>query len=83
MGQIGCEVWLINMCGTCQFNRTGASPGAKLANKELKIVTYKSMFQHRSKCLTYALWMDSNVVKTLSNSHKPIILAAGKGILQR
>ena len=84
MGQIGREEWEINMVGTCQSDRTGAGPTAKEAKAKMKPGTYESvLFQHRDKPLCYAMWSDNNIVKTLSNFHKPEILQVGDEVLRR
>ncbi len=84
MGQIGREEWEINMVGTCQSDQTGAVPAAKEAKAKMKPGTYESvLFQHRDKPLCYAMWSDNNIVKTLSNFHKPEILQVGDGVLRR
>jgi hypothetical protein len=84
MGLIGRHVWKMNFVGTCQNDRVGCSPDAKEAKKRMKIGSYESvMFQHRTECLAFAMWADNNIVKTLSNFHKPSILPAGSGVLRR
>ena len=48
----------------------------------MKIGSYESIiYQHRVKNLSFALWADNNIVKTLSNFPSPEVLAAGSGIL--
>jgi hypothetical protein len=61
------------MVGTCQTDRCGAAPLGKIAytsnDKEIAINShYESLlFQHKTKALSYAVWVDNNFVKTLSN----------------
>jgi hypothetical protein len=75
MGQIGRDVWKMNLLGTCQSNRVGCGPTAAAAKSELKIGTYESiMFQHQSKSLSYTMWADV---------HTPEVLEVGKGVVRR
>ena len=58
MALIGRFVWMINMIGTVQSNRTGGSPKGKEAveNKDIQKGAYNSLFyQHKDKLLTYAI----------------------------
>jgi hypothetical protein len=41
------------------------------------------MFQNENKKLTYTMWADNAIVKTLSNFHSPNILEVGSGVLRR
>jgi hypothetical protein len=41
------------------------------------------MFQHQSKSLSYIMWVDNNIVRTLSNFHTPEISEVGKGVVRR
>ena len=82
MGQIGREVWRMNFVGTCQRGRVGANVDDDF--KQMKVGTYDSvMYQHRTKPLSYTIWADNNLVKTLSNFHTPKILPAGAGVCRR
>ncbi|KAL7536120.1 hypothetical protein ACHAXR_006945 [Thalassiosira sp. AJA248-18] len=82
MGQIGREVWAMNFVGTCQADRTGAD--VKETRKNMTVGTYEShMFQHRTKHLSFTMWSDNNIVKTLSNFHTPEVLVAAEGVLWR
>jgi hypothetical protein len=82
MCQVGWEEWKINMVGTCQTDQCGAGPLGKIAytgkDKEIAINSHESLlFQHKTKALSYAVWGDNNFVKTLSNSHSPVIVRGG------
>ena len=80
MGQIEREIWLMNFVGTCQSDQTRAEVAE--AKKGTTIGNYKSiMFQHKTKCLSYAMWAHNNIVKTLSNFHSPKVLSAPEGML--
>ena len=74
----------MNMVGTCQSDRTGACEAAKEEKKGMKEGTYESvLFQHKDKPLTYTMWADNNIMKTLSNFHAPGILPVGRGLKRR
>ena len=80
MALIGRFVWLINMIGTVQSNRTGPGDTGKadIKNEEVKKRTYASLFyQHKDKPLTYAIWADNNFVRVLSNYHSPKVILGG------
>jgi hypothetical protein len=83
MCQVGREEWKINMVGTCQTDRCGASPllgkaAYTGADKEISINSHDSLlYQHETKPLTYAVWGDNNFVKTVSNFHSPVVLRGG------
>jgi len=80
MALIGRNVWKINMVGTCQLNRTGAGVLAKadIDGKTIETGTYESLFyQHSTSPLTYSIWSDNNLVKTLSNFHKAEVVVNG------
>ncbi|KAL7527926.1 hypothetical protein ACHAXR_002197 [Thalassiosira sp. AJA248-18] len=82
MGQIWREVWCMNFVGTCQKNRVGADVTED--HKKMKVGNYESiMYQHRTKPLSFTMWSDNNIVKTLSNFHTPEILPAAVGVLRR
>jgi hypothetical protein len=49
MGQIGRDVWKMNLLGTCQSNRVGCGPTAAAAKSELKIGTYESICSNISQ----------------------------------
>eukprot|EP00956_Cyclotella_meneghiniana_P033550 scaffold96912_cov61-Cyclotella_meneghiniana.AAC.1 len=84
LGQVAREEWKMNLVGTCQSDRTGAGPQAKEAKAAMKVGNYESvMFQHKALPLTYALWSDNSIVKTLSNFHTPEVLEAGSGVARR
>jgi hypothetical protein len=72
MAQIGRYEWMINMVGTTQSNRTGADVKDWLNSPNLKIGSYESVcWQHNLMPLCYSMWADNNIVKTLSNYHRP------------
>ena len=80
MALIGRFVWMINMIGTVQSNRTGAGGMGKEAikQKEIQKGKYNSLFyQHKEQPLTYAIWADNNFVKVLSNFHRPRVAPEG------
>jgi hypothetical protein len=82
MCQVGREEWKINMVGTCQTDQCSAVPLGKAAytdkDKEIDVNSHESLlFQHKTKSLTYAVWGDSNFVRTLSNFHSPVVLRGG------
>ncbi|KAL7526484.1 hypothetical protein ACHAXR_001514 [Thalassiosira sp. AJA248-18] len=82
MGQIGREVWEMNFVGTCQTDRTGAD--VKEVKKNMTVGSYHSeLFQHLTLPLSYTMWGDNNIVKTLSNFHTPEVLPAGEGVLRK
>jgi hypothetical protein len=81
MAMIGCDVWHINMVGTAQVNRTGANVDC---TKSMKKGTYGAVcWQHTWQSLCFAVWLDKALVRTLSNFHGPVILEAGRGMLQK
>ena len=59
MGQIGRDVWKMNLLGTCQSNRVGCGPTAAAAKSELKIGTYESIYSNISQrvCLILCGWI--------------------------
>ena len=81
MVMIGRGVWRINMVGTAQANRTGANIDC---TKSMKKGTYGAVcWQHTWQSLCFAVWSDNALVRTLSNFHGPVILEAGRGVLQK
>ncbi len=81
MVMIGHNVWRINMVGTAQANRTGANVDC---TKSMKKGTYGAVcWQHTWQSLCFAVWSDNALVRTLSNFHGPMILEAGRGVLQK
>ena len=84
LGQIAREIWLMNMVGTCQSDRSGGGYASKQDKRGMKVGTYESIiYQHRVLNLCYAMWSDNNIVKTLSNFHSPEVLDVGSGMLRR
>ena len=78
MVHIGHEEWETNTVGTVMDNRTGAGPEAKEKKKTTRKGNYESiMFQHDSLPLTYEMWLEKNIVRTLSNFHPTTIIKAG------
>lgn len=52
--------------------------GWNVKNKDTQKGAYSSLFyQHKDKSLTYAIWVDNNFVKVLSNFHSPEVLVGG------
>jgi len=81
MAMIGCNVWRINMVGTAQANLTGANVDC---TKSMKKGTYGAIcWQHTWRSLCFAVWSDNALIRTLSNFHGPVILKAGRGVLQK
>jgi hypothetical protein len=71
------------MVGTCQTDRCGAGSLGKTTVKadEIEIGGHESLlYQHNTKPLTYAIWANNNLVKTLSNFRSPAI---GQGGIKR
>ena len=91
MALIGRFVWMINMIGTVQSNRTGGGTLGKEAvkNNDIQKGAYNSLFyQHKEQPLTYAIWADNNFVKVLSNFHSPEVAVGGvkrkqRGLIER
>ena len=82
--QIAREEWGVNLVGTCQSDRTGAGPASADDKKKMKAGTYEcNLYQHDTLPLSYTMWADNSVVKTLSNFHTPEILEAGSGVNRR
>ncbi|KAL7525349.1 hypothetical protein ACHAXR_000966, partial [Thalassiosira sp. AJA248-18] len=72
----------MNFVGTCQADRTGADVAE--IKKNMTVGSYQSeLFQHQTKPLSYTMWGDNSIVKTLSNFHTPEVLVAGEGVLRR
>ena len=47
-------------------------------DQAIKKKTYEyKMWQHNTQSLVAAVWLDNNLVKTLSNYHQPQIIPAG------
>ena len=82
LAQVNHSEWKINMVGTAQENCTGAE--VKEEMNKMKRGTYDLVcFQHRTKPLCFAVWLDNNIVKTLSNFHPSNILAKGASVFQK
>ena len=76
MALAGCHKWKPNMVGTAQENRTGAD--TKEEEKGMKRDTYEAvMWQHDSEPLCFVIWLDNNLVHTLSNFHTPNVVDEG------
>lgn len=84
IGQIAREVWGFNFVGTCQSSRSGGGEASRADKKRMRIGSYESViFQHRTLNLCFAMWVDNNIVKTLSNFHSAEVLDVGLGMLRR
>jgi len=74
-------VWRNNIVGTAQANRTGAKVDR---TESMKKGTYGPIcWQHTWRPLCFALWSGNALVRTLLNFHGPVILEAGRGVLQK
>ncbi len=74
MAMIDHNIWQINIVGTTQINRAGANVIDRIGC--MKKGMYKSVCeQHNMWPLCYAVWLDNNLVKTVSNFHGREILA--------
>tara|TARA_B110001450_G_scaffold177989_1_gene166263 strand:- start:305 stop:700 length:396 start_codon:yes stop_codon:yes gene_type:complete len=67
------------MVGTIQANCTGAPMAASVKGPQaIKEKTYEyKMWQLNTQSLVADVWLDDNLVKTLSNYHQPQLIAAG------
>ena len=64
---VGSEVWKINMVGTLQCNHTAADKEAKAQRTKMKVGTYECcFFQRKTLPLVVVLWVNNNIVTTLS-----------------
>ncbi len=82
MAQIGQEEWGFNMVGTTQTKSTGAPAAAEV--KETKKNSYKSiLWQHNTKPLVYAAWLDNSIVSMLSKGQLLEILQSEFGVKQK
>eukprot|EP00956_Cyclotella_meneghiniana_P038739 scaffold159386_cov22-Cyclotella_meneghiniana.AAC.1 len=82
--QISREEWGINMLGTCQSNRSGGGLHSAAHKAKMKVGSHEcAMYQHNTLPLSYTMWADNSVVKTLSNFHTPELLPAGMGVNRR
>ena len=64
------------MVGTANENRTDTDTEEK--EKARKKNTYEAVkWHHDSKALAYAIWLDINLVRTLSNFHTPKVVNEG------
>ena len=78
---IGHDVWRIEMVGTAQANCTGANVDCM---KSMKKGMYGAIcWQHTWQLLCFAVWSYNALTRMLSNFHGPVILEAGRGVLQK
>ena len=71
MADVARVIWRINLIGTCQCNRIGADTDC-LKDGIVEIGSYDSVaWQRKDGKLSFCVWGDNNLVKTLSNFHQP------------
>ena len=85
LAQAATVAWKMNVIGTTQCNRCG--PDATLVKSErakMKKGTYEcKLFVHEPFPFCVALWLDNNIVTTLSNHHSPVVLTEEEGVFCR
>jgi hypothetical protein len=81
MAMVGHDVWRISMVRGAQANHTGANINC---TKLMKKGTYGAVcWQHTWQSLCFAVWSDNALVLMPSNFHGPVMLEAGRGVLQK
>ena len=83
MTHIGSYIQKINMVGKTQANQVGAIMKEVIDTEMTRNMFNCIFWQHNKEPLNVTLWLDNNIVKTLSNYHCVEYLKGDNGVYQK